>query len=154
MKTIILLFMFMQMLQADESVVKVVFDLTTSDIEVFERNVLKGIAFHKTHYEGSLKELSVAVVIHGGAYKFFIKTPDNKLIKQDAILMKTHKNIAKRIALVADLYEAEFLMCKAGLTRRGLKEKDIYSFVKMVPTSTVGLIDKQGEGYAYIPIGK
>ena len=152
MRMIILLFLFMKILPADESLAKVVFDLSTSDIEVFERNILKGIVFHKAHYESSLKELKVVVVIHGGAYKFFLKDPMHTLVKSDKKLVKTHKSMGKRIASIADLYEVEFLMCKAGFTKRNLQEKDIYSFVSMVPTSTVGLIDKQREGFSYIPV--
>ena len=32
-------------------------------------------------------------------------------------------------------------------------EKDVYSFVKIIPNSIIGLIDRQNEGYAYIPLG-
>ena len=53
---------------------------------------------------------------------------------------------------MVDTYDVKFLMCKAALGRNKLEEKDIYSFVTMVPNSTMGLIDKQNEGYAYIPI--
>jgi len=33
-----------------------------------------------------------------------------------------------------------------------LTKKDVYDFVKIVPNSTIGLIDRQNEGYAYIPV--
>ena len=60
--------------------------------------------------------------------------------------------LKKGIASATQTYEIEFLMCEASLPKNKLLEKDIYKFVKMVPNSTIGLIDKQNEGYAYIPV--
>lgn len=152
MKKIILLLALIGMLQADEDMNKVVFDLTTGNIQTFEQKVLKGIVAHKVHYEGHLKELEVAVVIHGEAYKFFVKDPANSSFKDDKKLIEIQPALQKRITSMADTYEVTFLMCKAALPRHKLQEKDIYSFVTMVPNSTIGLIDKQKEGFAYIPI--
>ncbi|MGB5965011.1 MAG: DsrE family protein [Sulfurimonadaceae bacterium] len=152
MKKIIILLTLIGMLHAEENVAKVVFDLTTSDLQTFEKKVLKGIAVHKAHYEGNLKELEVAVVIHGGAYKFFVKDPANSSFKSDKKLLEAQPTLAKRIASMSDTYEVTFLMCKASLPKNKLQEKDIYPFVTMVPNSTIGLIDKQNEGFSYIPI--
>ncbi len=152
MKKIILLLTLIGMLHADEDVAKVVFDLTTSNLQTFEQKVLKGIAVHKAHYEGNLKELEVAVVIHGGAYKFFVKDPANSPFNSNKELIEAHSELEKRIASMSDTYEVTFLMCKAALPKNKLQEKDIYTFVTMVPNSTIGLIDKQNEGFSYIPI--
>lgn len=154
MKKIILFMVLTLMLSADSSVVKVVFDLTTNNLHSFERKVLKGIAMNKEHYEGSLKELEVAVVIHGGAYKFFVKEPATSPFKDDKELIAAHATFKKRIASMADTYDVKFLMCRAALAGNKLKESDIYDFVTMLPNSTIGLIDKQNEGFAYIPIDK
>jgi intracellular sulfur oxidation DsrE/DsrF family protein len=43
-------------------------------------------------------------------------------------------------------------MCGAGMPKHGLKAKDIVPYVKIIPNSTIGLIDRQNEGYAYIPV--
>lgn len=154
MKALIILLVFLRMLQADDSTVKVVYDLTTSDLQVFERKVLKGIAVNKTHYEGSLKELEVAVVIHGGAYKFFAKSTKHPLLNKEKDLREAHDTLSKRIASMADTYDVQFLMCGVGMNKHKLEKKDIYDFVEVVPNSTIGLIDKQNEGFAYIPIEK
>ena len=53
---------------------------------------------------------------------------------------------------MADTYEVEFLMCRASMPKNGLEDEDVVEFVKIVPNSTVGLIDKQNEGFAYIPV--
>jgi intracellular sulfur oxidation DsrE/DsrF family protein len=44
-------------------------------------------------------------------------------------------------------------MCGAAMPRNKLEAKDVYNFVKIIPNSTIGLIDRQNDGYAYIPVG-
>jgi len=139
-------------LQAQDEVAKVVYDLTTKDLAKFELKVLKGIVANKAHYEGSLRELDVVVVIHGGAYRFFTKDPLHSKFKDDKALIESYKTLAKRIKSMVKTYDVEFLMCGAAMPKHDLKAKDVYSFVKIIPNSTIGLIDKQNEGYAYIPI--
>ena len=152
MKKLLLLLILVTLTYAQENP-KVVFDLTTAKLQTFEKHILKAIPVHKTHYEGKLQELQVSVVIHGGAYKFFIKDPKNALVKKDPLLLKAHETLQKRVSSVASTYDVEFLMCEVGMLKRGLTKKDLYPFVKVVATSTAGLIDKQNAGFAYIPIG-
>lgn len=140
------------MLFAEEGVKQVVFDLKTGDITTFEKKVLQGIAYHKAHYEGKLEKLDVAVVIHGDAYKFFIKDLKNSPYKNDASLAKAHEDLSKRIATMANTYEVEFLMCEATMKALKIDQSNVYDFVKMTPNSTIGLIDKQNEHFAYLPI--
>ena len=152
MRKIILLLALLGILQADDDLVKVVFDLTTGNLQTFEQKVLKGIAVHKAHYEGQLKELEVAVVIHGGAYKFFVKEPEHSPFNSDKELIKAQPELEKRITSMATTYAVQFLMCDSGRVRNKLQEKEIYDFVTMVPNAAIGLIDKQNEGFSYIPI--
>jgi len=140
-------------LNASEPSAKVVYDLTTKDLATFERKILKAIVANKTYYEGKLKELEVTVVIHGGAYRFFTITPSKSIFKEDKALMENYKTLAKRIKSMVDNYAVEFLMCGAGMPKNKLEAKDIYGFVKIIPNSNIGLIDRQNAGYAYIPIG-
>lgn len=151
-KFIIILLVSMGIAQAQEEVAKVVYDLTTKDLANFERKILKAIVANKTHYEGKLKELAVTVVIHGGAYRYFTVDPGKTEYKKDKALLADYTNLKKRIKSMSDTYEVEFLMCGAGMPKHGLKTKDIVSFVTIIPNSTIGLIDRQNEGYAYIPI--
>jgi intracellular sulfur oxidation DsrE/DsrF family protein len=150
---LILLLAGINLLQAEESAAKVVYDLTTKDLVNFERNILKGIVVNKAYYESILKELDVTVVIHGGAYRFFTKDPENSIFKDDTALLKTYKDLAKRIESMVKNYDVEFLMCGAAMPRNKLEAKDVYNFVKIIPNSTIGLIDRQNDGYAYIPVG-
>ncbi len=152
MKKVILLLAFVGILSAGDETAKLVLDLTTSSVAKFEKHILKGLVVHKTHYQNNLKELEVVVVIHGGAYRFFVKDLQNSMFKDDKELAKVYRDFKKRIATMSDTYEVEFLMCKAAMKRNKLEEKDIVEFVKLVPTSTIALIDKQNEGFAYIPV--
>ena len=153
MKKIILLLAFVGILSASDETAKLVLDLTTSSVAQFEKHILKGLVVHKTHYQNNLKELEVAVVIHGGAYRFFVKDLQSSMFKDDKELAKVYADFKKRIATMSDSYDVEFLMCRAAMKRNKLEEKDIVEFVKLVPTSTVALIDKQNDGFAYIPVG-
>ncbi len=152
MRKILLFFVLLSSLIAEEGVKKVVFDLTTGDPKVFEKKILSGIAHQKAHYEGKLQELEVAVVIHGGAYKFFVKELQKTEYKNDTELVKKHADFAKRLASLVDTYEVSVYMCEVGRKGHKLDKNNIYDYVEYVPNSTIGLIDKQNEGYAYIPI--
>ena len=139
-------------LQAQDESIKIVYNLTTDNLEKFELHMFKSIVANKAHYEGEFRNLDVSVVIHGGAYKFFVKNPAQTKFKEDKALIQIHKELGKRIESMAKNYDVEFLMCQVGMNKRDLKKKDIYDFVTIVPNATIGLTDKQNEGYAYIPV--
>ncbi|MDD5159055.1 MAG: DsrE family protein [Sulfuricurvum sp.] len=152
MKKCLLILALSGILFAEEGVKLVVFDLKTGDIGTFEKKVLQGIAFEKSYYEGKLEKLDVAVVVHGDAYKFFVKDLKNSPYKDDKKLAAEHDQLAKRLATMADTYEVEFLMCEATMRALKIDKSNVYDYVKLTPNSTIGLIDKQNEHFAYIPI--
>jgi len=132
---------------------KSVYDLTTKNIKVFERKVLKGIVANKAYYESKLQELDVTVVIHGEAYRYFLKDLSQTKYKTDKVLLNDYPDLKKRIKSMADTYDVKFLMCGVGVKKHKIEEKNILDFVKVIPNSTIGLIDTQNAGYAYIPVG-
>jgi len=153
MKKIICIFILtMGILHAQGDAAKVVFDLTTKDLSNFELRILNATVANKAYYEGTFRELDIVVVIHGGAYRFFIKDPEHSEYKDDKALVSNYKTLAKRIETLATTYDVQFLVCGSGARKHGLEKKDIYDFVKFIPNATIGLIDKQNEGYAYIPV--
>ncbi len=152
MKKLLLLLAMLGFLYGDDGVKKVVFDLTTGDMHVFKQKVLSGISHQKSYYEGKLEELKVAVVIHGDAYKFFIKDLGNSPYKNDAALAKESEEIGQRLLTLAKNNDVEFLMCATGMENKKIDKTTLYNYVKIVPNATIGLIDKQSEGYVYIPI--
>ena len=152
-KTLLFLLASCTLLLAEETSAKIVYDLTTKNQKAFERKILKAIVANKSYYESKLKELDVTVVIHGGAYRYFTVDPSKTEYKKDKDLLADYTNLKKRIKAMSDTYDVEFLMCGAGMPTHGLKAENIVSYVKIIPNSTIGLIDRQNEGYAYIPVG-
>jgi len=86
--------------------------------------------------------LDVRVIVHGDGYKFFRNDMDSK----------EYKALAKRLYSLSKNYNVSFEICEAGVKERKLTAKNFYPFVSMVPNSTIGLIDAQNEGFAYIPL--
>jgi intracellular sulfur oxidation DsrE/DsrF family protein len=151
MKKLWMLLLFAALLSADTATKRVVFDLTTGSTKTLEQKLLKATDVLKTHYEGKLESLDIAVVIHGEAYRFFVKDLAHSPYKEDAVLRKAHADLRKRLTALSSVYDVEFIMCERGMKRRKL-EGNVYDFVKTAETYMIGLIDKQNEGYAYVPI--
>ncbi len=153
MKKIILALMLLVGLGSAEDISpKLVISLTAGNMDTFEKKILKAIVVNKNHYESQLQELEVAVVVHGSAYRFFVKDPSKTKYSDDKALLSKYKEIHTRLESLQDTYNVEFFVCKAGMTNNELQDKDMLSFVKIVPTSTIALIDKQNRGYAYISV--
>ncbi|MBT3280201.1 MAG: DsrE family protein [Campylobacteraceae bacterium] len=152
MKKLILLISMALFLNAQDGVKKLVLDLTTSKIKNIERKVLSGTVKHKNYYESKLEELEVAIVIHGGAYRYFIKDLSKTPYKDEVNTIKVQSDLYTRLKALNELYDVEFYMCASGLKKLNIDPSNIVDFVKLSPTSTIALIDKQDEGYAYIPI--
>ena len=151
MKKIVLFLMLVGILQAQEAY-KVVYDLTTANIKTFEQRVLKGIVFTKTYYENNSKKLDAVVIIHGGAYKFFLNDVNKSEFKNEQDVINAKASLKNRLEKLSDTYNIKFLMCNVGAMKHKLKRDNIYSFVKMTPSAVIGLIDMQNDGYAYVPI--
>jgi uncharacterized protein len=152
MKSFLLILTLCTLLFAEEGVKKVVFDFTSGNLKTLEKKLLSGIAFNKTHYENQLEKLDVAVVIHGDAYKFFIADLEHSPYKNDPLLRKAHADLGKRLTAMAKNYEVEFILCEAGMKSHKIDKSALYDFVKLTPSSTIGLIDKQNDRYSYVPI--
>ena len=146
MKTLLSFLLLFSFLQAEDDTFKVVYDLTTKNIKTFEKKVIKGIVANKTYYENNFKELEVAVIIHGGAYKFFINNIKESPFKNNKKLLK------KRVASLAQTYDVKFYICKVGLQTHHINENNLAKFVQIIPNASIGLINKQHEGFAYIPV--
>ena len=68
--------------------------------------------------------------------------------------LKIQKEYEQRLRSLVETYEVAIYMCEVGRKAHKLDKKDIYEFVDYVPNSTIGLIDQQNDGAAYIPIAK
>lgn len=136
---------------ADENP-KAVINLTTGDLKRFEIYLLGAITNSAEYYKNSLKDLNVVVVIHGDAYRFFIKDLKNSPYKDDTKLIEKQKDIEARLHNLVNNYGVKFLMCKEGMMGRKIEAKNIYPFVEFVENGFIALVDWQNRGYAYIPL--
>ena len=152
MKAILVFWIFLSFAQANDDIHKAVYDLTTGDLKTFEKRLLKGVVAHKAYYAGKFQELEVAVVIHGGAYKFFLRDIKNSEFKTDKKLVAVYPELRKRIRSLAENYDIKFYMCNIGKERHKIQNTNLAKFVELIPNSTLGLIDKQNEGFAYLPL--
>ena len=138
--------------QEEEESKKVVYNLTTGDISKLEKNLISGIVSHTTYYQSKLEELEVRVVIHGDAYKFFMKDLRHSAYAYQPELVAKQGELEKRLSTLAKQYNVKFFVCEVGVKQRKLNPKAFYPFVSFVHNAAIGLIDAQNAGYAYLAI--
>lgn len=149
MKKIILFLLFVGLLQAQDTY-KVVYDLTTGNMKTLELRLFKGIALAKEYYQNKGNKFEAAVVIHGGAYKFFLKDLNKSEYKKEKDVIQAQATIKAKLDRLVNKYHIKFLMCNVGATAHNLKRENIYDFVKMAPNAAIGVINLQHQGYNYV----
>jgi intracellular sulfur oxidation DsrE/DsrF family protein len=118
---------------------KVLYDLTAGD-EQSIINILDRVSYLSTLYGSDPFEMSIVIVIHGGAVPFFA-------IKE----FENYKNTISRAQSLTVGNPIEFRMCQAAARVQGLSPADIHGFVTMVPMADAEIIRLQKEeGYAYM----
>jgi len=131
---------------------KAVYNLTTGDVETIEKRLIGSIISNSDYYQSKLQEYKVIVVIHGDAYKFFMKDLNNTAYAFDNKLLEKKTELGKRLDSLSKLYDVKFEVCEVGVKNRHLDPKAFYPYVGMVHNAMIGLVDAQNDGYAYIPI--
>lgn len=131
---------------------KAVINLTTGDLKRFEIYLLGAVSNSAEYYKSSLKELKVVVVIHGDAYRFFLKDLKDSPYRDDTKLIEKQKEIEARLLNLVKNYGVKFVMCKEGMMGRKINPKNVYNFVEFVENGFIALTDFQNQGYAYIPL--
>ena len=152
MKKIILLMLMLAAIVQAKEVHKVVFDLTTGNLQAFEQKVMQSILSTKEYYAKNDKELDVVVIIHGDSYKFFLKDLSKSGFKYKTGLNESKKSIEKRLKYMTEHHGVKFLLCSVGATKFKIKRENIYDFVEMTPSAVIALIAFQNDGYAFLPI--
>ena len=138
---------------AEADTKKLVIDLTTANANTYKAKIINGIKMHKKYYKSIGEELKVAVVIHGSSYKFFFKEINKTQYQADLELQKVFADLKEQTKELSELYDVEFLMCGFGMKKHKIQKNQVVKYVKVVANATVGLIDKQNKGYAYLPVG-
>jgi intracellular sulfur oxidation DsrE/DsrF family protein len=150
MRVLFFIFLLLSGLFADDAK-KVVFDLKTGDIKTFERAVFKSVEAHTTYYTGLQQEYRVVFVIHGDAYKFFLKALKGTPYAGDAVAAR-RAEFGRRLKALTEHYDVTFEVCSFGMKARGLPFEQLYPFVTPIFSATSGLIEWQEKGYAYIMV--
>jgi intracellular sulfur oxidation DsrE/DsrF family protein len=143
---------FVEFLSAEGVVKKALFDLTTSELTTLEKRLIGGVAFSTAHYQSLNVKLDKIVVIHGGAYKFFVKDISKTKCKSDSGFQAKAKEIHEKLASLAKTHHVKFLMCGVGMKAREIEKENILEFVEVAPSAMVALIDAQNDGYALVAI--
>lgn len=145
----VLLFIFNLSFAYDDNP-KVVIDLATGDLKQFEIHLLRAVSNSAEYYKSQLKEISVVVVIHNDAFRFFIKDLKNSPYKDDVKLAQKQKEIEERLLNLVKMYNVKFFMCKEGMRANKIDPKNVYSFVEFAENGFIALVDWQNKGYALI----
>ncbi len=131
---------------------KIVIDLTTDDLETVKTRLLGGLPGTARYFKQKGDSVEIAVVIHGGAYKFFVANLENTKFWADEQLANAQEELKEKLADLRKEYGITFEMCKVGMQRRGILSEDIYNFVTPIQSAMVGLVKWQNLGYAYVPV--
>jgi len=130
---------------------KVVFDVTTGDVDKLEKGLIRTIDGLVAYYKANDIEYKIAVVISGKAYKYFVKDLKNSPYKSKLEVDRAQKKLAPQLQHL-HAKGVEFDMCQAGMKARGLDKKVLYNYVVTTKNKSVYLIEWQNRGYAYLPV--
>lgn len=137
---------------AEPNVKKVVYALTTGDLERFETRFIGSVISNSEYYQSKLEELDVIAVVHGDAYKFFMKDLNNTAYQYQEDLVNAKPDLSKRLQSLVEHYNVKIWVCGAGVKKRKLSPKAFYPFAKIIKNASIGLIDAQNDGYAFVPL--
>ncbi|WP_294952377.1 DsrE family protein [Sulfurovum sp.] len=138
----------------ETGVKKALYDLTTGNIKVLKKKLIHNIISNTEYYQSKKEQLKVRVVVHGDAYKFFMKDLNNTAYAFQPAVVNNKKTLQKALNELVNRYHVEFWVCGAGMKHHHLKKEAFYPFITVVHNAMTGLIDAQNDGYAYVPIAK
>jgi len=131
---------------------KIVIDLTTDDMATFEGRFRKGVPGTIRYLQAQGDDVDAVVVIHGGAYKFFVANLGNTRYDDDKLLEAAQERLRTALKKMLADYPVKLEVCRVGLISRAILSDDLYPFVTPIPSAMIGLVTWQNKGYAYIPI--
>ncbi len=151
--TLIITLLSINPLIAEEKPAMAVYDLTTKSDKIIKSRLFGSITSVSEYYGNDFIDFKASVIIHGGSYKFFLKDLSKGRYKDNKDFISRQKEVSKFLHTLHETYKVEFYVCEAGLKKLNIQQNELFDYVKVIPTAILGLIKKQNEGYAYIPIG-
>ncbi|MEW5832230.1 MAG: DsrE family protein [Campylobacterota bacterium] len=131
---------------------KFVVDLTTGETPTLMTRFFGGVPGTADHFVAQGDRVEIAVVIHGEAYKYFVRNLENTQYGVDEKLAADQESILQRLEAMRKKYNITFEVCQSGMHRKGILTEDLYPFVRPIPSAMIGLVKWQNEGYSYIPV--
>lgn len=131
---------------------KIMIDLKTGDMDSFTTRFIGGVSSTADHFIAQGDTVSIAVVIHGEAYKFFVENLERTQYGVDQPLVANQEVLYKKLIAFQKKYNVILEICQVGMNKKGILSEDIYPFVTPIKSAMTGLVKWQNRGYAYIPI--
>ena len=94
----------------------------------------------------------MVVLIHGGAYRFFLHDPEHSGYPDDTTLLTARPELQRAFEAMEKSFDIRFEACEAGMKRRNISKEALYPFVQTVHSALVSLTHWQSLGYAHVPI--
>jgi uncharacterized protein len=131
---------------------KIMIDLKTGDMDAFSTRFIGGVSSTADYFIAQGDTVSIAVVIHGEAYKFFVENLEHTQYGVDQPLVTNHEALYQKLMAFQKKYNVTLDICQVGMNKKGILTEDIYPFVTPIKSAMVGEVKWQNRGYAYIPI--
>lgn len=119
---------------AQEKPVKIVFDVTSSNVSVHQSTIR-----HVKAMSNAYPDSQFEVVMYSGAMDMVLK--DKSTVAEDMEALAKNENI-------------DFVICEGTMKRHKTDASQLVSGVRSVPDGILEIITKQGEGWGYIKEGQ
>lgn len=117
-------------LNAQETPIKIVFDVTSSDIKIHQ-STLRHVNLMSKSYPDSQFE----VVVYSGALD---------------MLVKDKSSVSAEVEKFADNDKVAFVVCAMSMKRHKVDKSELIAGVEPVPDGILEIYQKQSEGWGYI----
>ncbi len=104
------------------------------------------------YYTTNNIDYDVRLVSNSAGVQFMVKDVKGTKFARHKIPAKIAKSIVEMMQSLADGYNVKFEQCNITLQRTHIDKSRLKSFVSVVPSGQVRLVELEGEGYAYIKV--
>ena len=123
---------------------KVLFTCKNGETKEFLK-LLDQITYLQTHYEGTKTPYDIVLIAQSDCTKFMLSDLDDTKWMNEESPFETELKLDKLKSKV------KFEQCQSSLDRMGIPNKKLRSYVKPIPSATLGNVEYQLNGYAMMP---
>ena len=137
--------------KADEKVRKAVYHCDYGDAKRFGAT-LRNIYNLVNYYTTNNIPYDVRLVANSACVQFLLKDRNGTKWEKKKIPAKLAKGIEERLASLVDGYGVKVEQCSITLQRTNTPKSKLRSFVSMIPSGQVRVVELQDKGFAYIKV--